>query len=214
MIMINAISKELHTLYSNLGVWVALYIRLRWRLCPFQLIEKQVPLKGTVIDIGCGYGLLSNLLALRSEDRYVIGADLSPRRIKIAQKTVNDRRNIKFYLSDVTDLKVWRHGCNTVVASDFLHHISYESQEELLRSCYQILPKGGLMVIQDVDIEPRWKYCSAAVVDAVLNPGMQIYFRNRAEYLKLLCRIGFRVETKSVHKGLPLADILYICRKD
>jgi len=212
--MINAISKELCTLYSNMGVWVALYIRLRWRLCPFQLIEKQIPLKGTVIDIGCGYGLLSNLLALRSEDRHVIGVDLSPRRIKIAQKTVNGRRNIKFYLSDITKLKVWRGGCNAVVASDFLHHISYESQEELLRSCYQTLPKGGLLIIQDVDTEPCWKYYSASVIDAVLNPGMQICFRSRTEFLKLLRRIGFRVETKSVHKGLPLSDILYICRKD
>jgi len=206
------IPQELFNLYSDLGAAVIWYVRLRWRLCPFEKIAQHVPPKGTIVDVGCGYGLLSNLLALASQERDVIGIDLSAKRIGIAQRTVKDRRNIKFLLQDANSLKVER--CDIFLMSDLLHHLSYRHQEELLAVCYQKLSKNGLLIMEEVDDKPYWKYQFNIIVDGLLNLGQRIYFRNSSEYLKLLSRIGFQINTQTAHKGLPLSDILYLCKKN
>ena len=205
------IPQELFSLYSDLGAIVTWYARLRWRVCPFEKIAQHVPLKGTIVDVGCGYGLLSNLLALASEEREVIGIDLSPKRIKVAQGTVRDRRNIKFLRQDANSLKVEK--CNVFLMSDFLHHLPYQHQDELLALCYQKLSKNGLLIIEEVDDKPFWKYRFNIIADGLLNLGQRIYFRNSSEYLRLLSSIGFGVKTEVAHKDLPLSDVLYLCKK-
>jgi len=205
------IPQELFNIYSDLGAAVIWYVRLRWALCPFEQIAQHVPLKGTIVDVGCGYGLLSNLLALASEEREVIGIDLSPKRIRVAQGTVRDRRNIKFLRQDANSLKVEK--CNVFLMSDFLHHLPYQHQDELLALCYQKLSKNGLLIIEEVDDKPVWKYRFNIIADGLLNLGQRIYFRNSSEYLRLLSSIGFGVKTEVAHKDLPLSDVLYLCKK-
>lgn len=209
--MLSKIPPELFNFYSNQGPKVALYARLRWRLCPFEEIERHVPKEGTIIDIGCGYGLLANLLALKSSKRDVTGVDLSVGRIRVAQKTTDNRKKLQFKLMNALDLQLGK--CSTVVMSDFLHHLDCKVQEELLARCYQKLPPGGLLIIEEVDNRPLWKYWFAIMSDKILNVGEQQFFRNHRDFQELLERIGFLVRTKKVNKGIPLSDILFICKK-
>ena len=211
-IMLSKIPSELFRFYSGQGPKVALYARLRWRMCPFEEIERYVPKEGTIIDIGCGYGLLANFLTLRSSKRDVTGIDLSVGRISVAQKTTDNRKKIQFKLMDALDLQLGKY--NAVIMSDFLHHLSYQVQEELLARCYQKLPTGGLLIIEEVNNRPLWKYWFAIMSDKILNVGERQFFRNHREFQRLLERIGFHVETKKVYKGIPLSDILFICRKE
>jgi len=209
--MLSKIPSELFDFYSNLGPRAALYARLRWRLCPFEEIEKHVPKEGKIIDIGCGYGLLANLLVLRSSKRDVVGIDLSVRRISVAQKTTDNRKKIQFKLMDALDLQLGKY--DTVIMSDFLHHIDCEVQEELLARCYERLPPGGLLIIEEVDSRPLWKYWFAFMSDKILNLGERQFFRTRQEFQRLLQRTGFRVKTEEAAKGIPLSDTLFICKK-
>jgi 2-polyprenyl-3-methyl-5-hydroxy-6-metoxy-1,4-benzoquinol methylase len=209
--MLNRIPSELFRFYSGQGLKVALYARLRWRLCPFEEIERYVPKEGTIIDIGCGYGLLANFLALKSSKREVTGIDLSVGRIRAAQKTTDSRKRIQFKLMDALDLQLGRY--STVIMSDFLHHLDCEAQEELLARCYQKLPSRGLLIIEEVDNRPLWKYWFAIMSDKILNVGERQFFRNHRNFQKLLQRVGFHVKTKKVDKSLPLSDILFICKK-
>ncbi len=210
--MLSKIPSDLFRFYSGLGRKVALYARLRWRLCPFEEIEKYVPKEGPIIDIGCGYGLLANFLVLKSVKREVTGIDLSLERIKVAQKTTDNRKKIQFKLMDALDLQLEKY--NTVVMSDFLHHINFEAQEELLARCYQNLPTGSFLIIEEVDNRPLWKYWFAIMSDNILNIGERQFFRDHREFQKLLQRIGFLVKTKKVDEGIPLSDILFICKKE
>jgi len=209
--MLSKIPSELFDFYSNLGLRAAVYARLRWRLCPFEEIERHVPREGTIIDIGCGYGLLANLLALRSSRRDVTGIDLSVGRISIAQKTTDNRKKIQFKLMDALDFELGEY--STVIMSDFLHHIDCEAQKELLARCYQELVPGGLLIIEEVDNRPLWKYWFAIMSDKILNVGERQFFRSHREFQKLLQRIGFYVKTKKVDKDIPLSDTLFICKK-
>lgn len=209
--MLSKIPSELFDFYSNLGLRAVLYTRMRWRLCPFEEIEKHVPKEGRIIDIGCGYGLLANFLALRSSKRDVIGIDLSVGRVRVAQKTTDSRTRVQFKLMDALDLRLGEY--STVVMSDFLHHIDSEAQEELLTRCYQELPTGSFLIIQEVDDRPRWKYWFAIMSDKILNVGERQFFRSSRDFQKLLHRIGFYIRVKKVDKGIPLSDVLFICEK-
>ena len=107
-----------------------IYNRLRLILIPFKKIEKYVP-EGTVLDVGCGYGLFSIYLALSSK-RDVIGSDLDKDRISIAKKASKNinLNNIRFYAKDLMDdMK----NLDAIIMVDVLHHIPYKKQEILLK---------------------------------------------------------------------------------
>ncbi len=209
--MLSRISSQLFRFYSSQGLRVAMYAYLRWRGCPFEQIESHIPREGKIIDVGCGYGLLANFLILRSSKRDVTGIDLSVRRISAAQETIGSRRNIRFKLMNVLDLELGE--LDVAVMSDFLHHIDYAAQEELLAHCYQKLPTGGLLIIEEVDDKPLCKYWFNTMLDKMLNIGDRIFFRNQREFRELLEKIGFKVNVKEANKGLPLSDVIFICTK-
>ena len=149
---------RLEKLYKFLNVKDKTYTKLRYRLCPFEKIENKIPKKARVLDIGCGYGLLTNLIAINSEKREVSGIDLSNKRISIAKKSVGNRNNINFELKNCSEINLKNY--DVVIMSDFLHHINYEKQEKLIKDIYKDLNKGGLLIIQDVDKKTSIKYYS------------------------------------------------------
>ncbi len=210
--MLSRIPAQLFRFYSHQGLRVSLYAYLRWRLCPFEEIESYIPREGKIVDVGCGYGLLANFLILRSSKRDVTGIDLSVRRIGAAQETTGNGRNVRFKLMNVFDLELREP--DAVVMSDFLHHIDYKSQEEVLTHCYEKLSPGGFLVCQEVNNKPFWKYCFAFLIDRILNIGERQFFRPHQKFQELLEGIGFSVKIKKVDKHLPLSDILFICKKE
>lgn len=181
----------------------------RWSVCPFELIEKQVPKKGFIVDVGCGCGVLANVLILKSKERKVLGLDLSKRRLKLARKS--KMKNVSFQLKDVNDLKL--KNCDTIVMSDFLHHIPYKQQEIMIRQAYTKLKKKGTLVILDIDKKPYWKLISAKMMDNIMTGFETTYYRDRANFKKMLIKSGFFVKDIDADKGLLVPDVLFVCTK-
>ncbi len=204
-------SQKVIKLYSKLGKNIGLYAKLRWKLCPYEAIEKHVPLKGKVIDIGCGYGLFTHLLFLKSFHRNVIGIDWSVKRIEIAQKTVQNRSNIQFYNQNIGDIKLDKF--QSIVMIDVLHHLPIQVQQSLLLKSFKGLNDKGRLIILDVDKVPRWKYLCAKTIDRLLNISKPLYYHSSKELSDMLTNIGFKVKTIAMNKGIPLADVLFICDK-
>lgn len=210
--MVKKIPKDLHNLYQKAGWLDKLYLKLRWQLCPFEEIEKYVPQSGKIYDLGCGVGILSNLLAFKSPDREIIGVDLSLKRIKVADLSVGDRKNIRFFREDVKDFDLEL--CDGVVMTDFLHHVFPVVAERILKLIYKKLNPKGKLVIQEVDKFPRWKYLITFSIDRFLNLGKPLYYRLAKDWKEMLQKIGFKVEIIPAHQGLFLSDVLLICTKN
>ncbi len=199
---------KLKDLYAKAGYGRLKFI-LKWNLFPFEEMEKYIPQKGRIIDIGCGEGIFSNLLVLRSFQREVIGIDLSISKFEIANKTVNERNNPRFINCDVRGYQVGK--CDAVVMSDFLHHLSHRLQIDVLRKNWEWLTEGGILLIKEVNRCFHWRYFLSALSDFLLYPKEKVYFRSSEELIQILTKIGYKVEL--IPKKYPVSTNLYLCKK-
>lgn len=191
------------------GCYVIAFNRIRLWFNRFDLIEKCIPQKGEIVDIGCGYGLFANFLALRSPDRKIIGIDKNSRKVKYAFRGL---KNTQFLTIDIRGFEL--DSCQGITMIDFLHHMnSYKEQEDLLHYCYKGLAKGGTLFIKDVCFEPYYKFFLTRIVDNVLYMGDRFYFRKWEEFKELLETIGFQVKYVSLHQRTPYSTYGLLCTK-
>lgn len=111
---------------------------------------KHLPSSGAdALDIGCGTGAFSRLLAQRF--RRVLALDLSPRMIEVAKERAGPYPNIDFRVADVTtfDLLSERFDCVASIAT--LHHLPLEPM--LSRIKVALRPGGTLLVLDLFEAE-------------------------------------------------------------
>jgi len=205
------IPQKIYSFYSGFSFKDKTYVSLRWKLCPFEKIESYLPKSGLILDLGCGYGLLANFLILKFDKRRVIGIDDSKTRLNIAKKTIRGRKNIEFIKKNICNFNL--PVCQGAVISDFLHHLPEKVSAELLKKIYRSLDKKGRFILQEVDRKPCWKYLTTLTIDRILNPGQKLNYQPAKYWQKLLKEVGFNVKIIPAHKGLPLADVIFICKK-
>jgi 2-polyprenyl-3-methyl-5-hydroxy-6-metoxy-1,4-benzoquinol methylase len=211
--VVRTIPQSILDLYKPVSFRESFYLRTRWRLCPFELIESYIPRKGRVLDFGCGYGMLSNLLAERGPARMVTGIDLNPARINVAIRTVARRPNVRFHLGNVESLAP--SPFDAVVMTDVLHHIPNDQVATLLAKIYSSLGRDGTLAVLDVDRRPFWKFCITYAIDSLLNPSDRLWYRPLRRIQEMTESAGLRTEKViPADDGLPLADVLLLCRKD
>ncbi|MGC8874799.1 MAG: class I SAM-dependent methyltransferase [Chloroflexia bacterium] len=197
-------------LYGTAAPGVRAYVRLRPWILPFEAIDRSVPQRGLILDVGCGYGVLANWLALSARERFVVGIDRDVKRIVVAQRTVGNRTNIAFLVADA--LRVPLEAWDGIVLTDFLHHLPRPEQDRFLVEVHRRLRPCGVLAIREVGERPRWKHLMSRLADGVLYPGDRIAYRRPSELIAFLEGLGFAVEWQPDHPGRPFCTYLYICR--
>jgi len=205
------VARKLLARYRDVPPAVRLELRLRLHICPFEEVARLVPPDGTVLDLGCGYGLLSLLLTGESNRRRVVGIDLQRERVLAARKAAGPDDHASFIQGDILDVEFGHPSC--IVMNDVLHHIPHTRQIPLLQKCYDSLPPGGLLIIKDVDKVTVWKYIWNYLHDFVKNRNLPFYCLDTPILVALLEMIGFQVETSRLDAGYPYPHVLYLCRK-
>src|SRR5581483_2890047 len=71
--------------YRSAPLGARLFVRGRAFLAELAVVERYVPKKGFVVDLGCGHGLFACVLREASPTRRVLGIDLDPRKIEVAR---------------------------------------------------------------------------------------------------------------------------------
>jgi 2-polyprenyl-6-hydroxyphenyl methylase/3-demethylubiquinone-9 3-methyltransferase len=208
----NSLSAKLSKLYAGLGIYVRFYVKTRAKLLNLDYYSKFLPHNGLLIDVGCGYGVVANYLALRFPDSQVIGIDLDHKRIDAALKTVGKRGNISFLLKDARDWDL--PSCTGVIMTDFLHHVSQRDQGLILHRVFNSLEKGGVSLISEVDstAKPFYRYWASYLSDRVLYPLSKSYFRKPHDWENILSSVGFSVKIIKTRNPI-FAGILYVCQK-
>ena len=200
-ILIQAISK----FKNRKGLY--LFALLRSWHADYELIEKFCPKEGELIDVGCGYGIFAQYLAMKSSTRKLHGLEINQRKLALVPRdlpnaTFSDRRLDSFKENSI----------DAIIFYGMLHHVDgYKAQEDLLKGALRILKPSGRLIIIDIDNRPLWKYLICWLVDHTLYFGDKIYFRFKKDMIQLLEKqLGLKVKTFMCDSKAPLPHIAYI----
>jgi len=181
---------------------------------PYEVVNKMLTKSGTITELGCGEGLMTNYLALSSPKRQIIGYEIVPERLKIAKKNI---KNTLYEVGDIVEIPFPK--SDALILFHVLHHLpSKSAQEKVLIKAKKALKKNGKLVIVDVHVRPTIKYYAAWIADHFLVPWVfekrfytRAYFRTEQEWLTLLKKIGYKVKTSEETTGRPFPNIIFEC---
>lgn len=150
-----------------------------------QAIAKMcLPSDARVLDVGCGSGWASRLIAQKAERGRVVGIDIADEMIKLSQESSRDFPNAEFQIASAEKLPF--------ANGEFTHAFSMESlyyygdMSRALREIHRVLAPGGLFVTV-VDLyeenEPSHQWIEQLRVPVQL--------LSVAQYLDLFQRAGF-----------------------
>jgi ubiquinone/menaquinone biosynthesis C-methylase UbiE len=116
-------------------------------------VLQQVPVQEsfTIIDYGCGTGLLT--LALQPKVKHIIGMDTSPGMLAVLEKKLQalDLSNVETQSLDLTTQPPPAMQVDLIVSAMALHHIADVPQ--VLGVLVRMLAPGGYLALADLDSE-------------------------------------------------------------
>ena len=166
-----------------------------------------------ILDIGCGPGNSTQVLAQRFPNAYILGVDKSPNMIETAKK---DYPNLEFKICDVDkDLSILDKDFDIVFSNACIQWIPNHNQ--LLKDMIRLLKPDGILAVQtpmnyqepihkiigEVSSSEKWK-------SEFINP-RKFYNLTQSEYFDLLSEISSEFsmwQTTYCHKLKSHKDIM------
>ncbi|MBN1157758.1 MAG: 1-acyl-sn-glycerol-3-phosphate acyltransferase [Bacteroidales bacterium] len=122
----------------------------------YALYDRFIPREASIVDIGCGYGMMSYMLSFVSDKRMILGIDYDEDKIGLAGNCISRHDRIQFVAADAVHYPL--PGSDVYILSDVLHYIPEEQQEKLLVKCFENLNPGGMIMIRDADKDLRKRH--------------------------------------------------------
>jgi len=186
-----------------------------------------LPAGGTLVDVGCGQGLMLALLAECDAasragtwpaswppparfDR-LVGIETRPRVAAIARQALGEAAAIvegdaRTHVPD---------RARVVLFFDVLHMMPAADQEQLLASTADVLDRGGMILIREPDAGGGWRFSAVRAGNAAKaiftgNWRQAFHFRTAQEWTACFSRLGFDVEVRGSGEGTPFANVLFV----
>jgi tRNA (cmo5U34)-methyltransferase len=118
----------------------------------YNLLPKE-PRSYRVLDLGCGNGILSELVFHKLPQVFVVGFDLTADMLKVFERKLANHAG-KFQLKQ-GDFRTDPIGeeYDIVIAGLTLHHLTWPEREEFYKTLYSSLKQGGLFLARDVILD-------------------------------------------------------------
>lgn len=206
------------SLYRTQSLGVRLHTRLRAWSAPLDAVVSALPREGTLLDVGCGHGLIANEVALRSPLARVLGIDLSDTKIASARASVGGRTNVEFRVAPLD--RVMESGFDAVSLIDVLYLVPQASWPSFLGTCLGKLRPGGIFVLKEIGTEPWWKFERLKLQEFMstrvlrITKGDTMHFESGDELRRRLLSVGFEDVTLSpLDSGYASPHLLLTARR-
>ncbi len=174
-----------------------------------------LPDRGTLLDIGCGQGLML-ALAIEAGKHFnrLVGIETRPRMTRMARAAVGSRAEI--LQTDVRTMKLER--CSAVLLFDVLQVMSPQEQESLIETIARVLDPDGVILIRDGDPSAGWRFNLVRLGNqfkSFLNGNWRSrrHYRSRDQWLATFQRMGLTAEVCPTPTRNPLGNTLYKVQK-
>jgi uncharacterized protein len=140
--------KKIKALYAYQGPLVENFVFLKLLSDPiYSALGKLVPAGGQVLDLGCGYGLAANILAMRSLRTQVHGLDSDADKIVTARQSGIGNPRLTFETGNIIDSQL--PPSDVVLLIDVLHYWPSAIQERILAKIFSCLNPGGKLIMRE-----------------------------------------------------------------
>jgi SAM-dependent methyltransferase len=196
-----------------------LHVAVRALTCPFSALMDRFPATGTLLDVGCGHGLLINLLARDPSRRHLKlhGVDHDSAKIDAARRTAG--AGVQF---STEGLRLFPEAFFDAVSMvDVLYTVRTSAWNELLQECLRVLRPGGGLIVKEVVDRPRWKYWAIMAQEALsvrvfrITQGDRPHFESPEFYREAIVSAGFTVvEARPLSSATWISHYLFVGQKN
>lgn len=190
---------------------------VRWKLRLdriFGLLNAEGLGSGTVVDLGCGYGMALCFAAFGDSNRRLFGCDLNVHRIAVARQALGTL-NAEVSVADVRQFEIPPAG--VILILDVLQYLSADEQLALLQRCCSALTPQGRLIFRVHDCERGLWSTITMAFDRLLftcdRVGKRPLMLSAARYQSALESAGMQVKTRRFRNLLPLAHILFVAKR-
>lgn len=188
--------RKVERLYRYQGAFVDRFAHWKLKTDPmFAALDRVVPRRGLILDLGCGYGLAVHWLAYGTDGRRFLGVDYDEDKIRVAQRTAPHSERVQFQVQDILD---WEYpACEAILLLDVLHYWLAEKQKIILAKARAALRPGGRLVLREAarDASPghqrvaRWERFATGIGHNQTREGL--HFQSADELIVALREAGF-----------------------
>jgi SAM-dependent methyltransferase len=190
------------------------------------LDDRLLPSGETLVDVGCGQGLMLALLiearglvrasswpparALPPQFDRLIGIETRSRMARLARSALGVEARIE--RADARTIELER--CSAVLLFDVLHMMSKEEQQGLLSKVAGALTAGGVILVREADSAAGWRFLVVRSVNRLkaLAQGswrQRFSYRTRDQWLSCFAALGLRVDPRSMPAANALGNVLF-----
>jgi uncharacterized protein (DUF2062 family) len=185
-----------------------------------------LPSGGTLVDIGCGQGLM---LALLTEARRacgsrvwpadsqappqftrMVGVEHRPRVAQLATHALAGEADIV----EADALAISSEPCSGVLLFDVLQMMPPEQQETLIMAMGAALEPGGVMLVREADASGGWRFRLVRTGNRLKalvcgNWRQPFHFRTRTEWVDCFAGLGLDAQVCADGESTPFANVLF-----
>lgn len=110
---------------------------------------------GPVLDVGCGIGLLGQIIRAAGLATEVVGIDFDERKIESAREATAGIPALRFELGDARQRIDF---AGSVVLLDLLHYFRDDEQRTILENAASYARPGDLVIVRDCIDDGSWRY--------------------------------------------------------
>ena len=100
----------------------------------------------SLLEVGCGAGPISIVIASFLKKGHFLGMDISPKSIKFLNALFKDKQNVNFVASDIGDFNTDKK-FDFILMADVLEHIPIEIHEQTFSKLAENCREGGKLII-------------------------------------------------------------------
>lgn len=112
-----------------------------------QMQKNGLQSNSSILEIGCGIGSMSNLIAPKIKKGKLVAIDISPKSIEIAKNNNSHYSNVSFFVIDSTQQIIPKNNYNLIILFDVLEHIPTEERDEMLKQISILMDNNAVFLV-------------------------------------------------------------------